>query len=347
MAKISLTDITSGYLSTATYNANNTLIENAIEKQLSRDGTSPNTMSANLDINSNKVVNISDGTNNQDAVSLKQLNDASVVASTIAASAVTVADAGANYAASTAEAAFAELASTSSGEGAAIIGSEDTGGHFAGADVETQLQDIGANYFKKDTSEEATLSGGHPIYTLAETGQSADEGKWQFEANNAKCFLRAANDAEDSFGPVYTVERSGETPTDFLFGCKVSLADNTLDRPTLKDYAVKHNTIVSSSAVITFDFTTGNSFDVVLFENITSITISNPPTAGSFGEIIIKFIQNGTGNWTVGGWPASVLWPGGSAPTITTTATTGTDLITLKTHDAGSTYYGDSSQDYS
>jgi len=67
MAKLTLTDISSGYSSTATINANNALIEAALENTLSRDGTSPNTMSANIDMNSNKIVNLTDPTNNQDA----------------------------------------------------------------------------------------------------------------------------------------------------------------------------------------------------------------------------------------------------------------------------------------
>ena len=58
MAKITLTDIASGYLSLATYNANNVLLEAAIENTLSRDGTSPNTMSADLDMNSNNISNV-------------------------------------------------------------------------------------------------------------------------------------------------------------------------------------------------------------------------------------------------------------------------------------------------
>ena len=74
MAKLTLTDISSGYLSTTTFNANNTLIENALENTLSRDGTSPNTMGANLDMNSNKIVNVTDGTNDQDAATVAQLN---------------------------------------------------------------------------------------------------------------------------------------------------------------------------------------------------------------------------------------------------------------------------------
>lgn len=81
MAKLTLTDISAGYTSTSTINANNALIEAALENTLSRDGTSPNTMSANLDLNSNKVVNVTDPTDNQDASTKKYVDD--LVASSV------------------------------------------------------------------------------------------------------------------------------------------------------------------------------------------------------------------------------------------------------------------------
>jgi hypothetical protein len=58
MAKLTLTDINSGYLTTVTQNTNNALIETAIENTLSRDGTTPNTMGANLDMNNYKITNL-------------------------------------------------------------------------------------------------------------------------------------------------------------------------------------------------------------------------------------------------------------------------------------------------
>jgi len=61
MAKLTLTDVTSGYQTPATINANNALIEAALELTLSRDGTSPNTMTANLDMNTNDIVNVGSG----------------------------------------------------------------------------------------------------------------------------------------------------------------------------------------------------------------------------------------------------------------------------------------------
>lgn len=61
MDKLTTSDLTSLQNETAaisTINANFALVETAIEKTLSRDGTSPNTMSANLDMNSNRVTNL-------------------------------------------------------------------------------------------------------------------------------------------------------------------------------------------------------------------------------------------------------------------------------------------------
>lgn len=61
MAKVTLTDVVNLQNETTAVTAinnNNTLIENAIENTLSRDGTSPNTMGANIDINSYRLINL-------------------------------------------------------------------------------------------------------------------------------------------------------------------------------------------------------------------------------------------------------------------------------------------------
>lgn len=58
MAKLTLNDITAGYASATLYNDNNALIEAALENTLSRDGTTPNTMSADFDMNSNDINNV-------------------------------------------------------------------------------------------------------------------------------------------------------------------------------------------------------------------------------------------------------------------------------------------------
>lgn len=57
MPKLILNDIASGFATTALINSNNTAIEDAVEKTLSRDGTAPNQMEAPLDMNGNMILN--------------------------------------------------------------------------------------------------------------------------------------------------------------------------------------------------------------------------------------------------------------------------------------------------
>lgn len=75
MAKLTLADIAAGYASTTTINNNNALIEAALENTLSRDGTTPNQMSADIDLNSNFVANLGVPTNDAHAATKKYVDD--------------------------------------------------------------------------------------------------------------------------------------------------------------------------------------------------------------------------------------------------------------------------------
>ena len=79
MAKVSLNNISSGFASVDALNTNFDLIETAFDNTLSRDGSSPNTMSADLDMNSYKVLNITDPVSLYDAAT-KNYVDQSVSA---------------------------------------------------------------------------------------------------------------------------------------------------------------------------------------------------------------------------------------------------------------------------
>lgn len=74
MAKLTLNTIGSRYGSIDALNANFDAIETALENTLSRDGTLPNNMDANLDMDSNRIINLADAINNPDAVTLRQVN---------------------------------------------------------------------------------------------------------------------------------------------------------------------------------------------------------------------------------------------------------------------------------
>ena len=74
-------------------------------------------------------------------------------------------------------------------------------------------------------------------------------------------------------------------------------------------------TLTNSSGTVAVDFDASNNFYLSLGANVTTITFSNI-TAGQSGSIFI----NQTGTYTVGGWPGTAKFSGGTAPTITATA---------------------------
>ena len=74
-------------------------------------------------------------------------------------------------------------------------------------------------------------------------------------------------------------------------------------------------TLTNSSGTVVVDFDASNNFYLSLGANVTTITFSNI-TAGQSGSIFI----NQTGTYTVGGWPGTAKFSGGTAPTITATA---------------------------
>lgn len=76
MAKIVLNDTISGYASVTVLNENFAAIEQALENTLSRDGTTPNHMTADLDMNSNDILNVGDISANDIIVDGQSFGDA-------------------------------------------------------------------------------------------------------------------------------------------------------------------------------------------------------------------------------------------------------------------------------
>lgn len=86
MAKLVLTDLDNLQNETSVVsqvNANNTSIETAMEKTLSRDGTSPNSMTAPLDMNSNRILNLPAANALQEPVRLQEFLDATTGSHTV------------------------------------------------------------------------------------------------------------------------------------------------------------------------------------------------------------------------------------------------------------------------
>jgi hypothetical protein len=116
----------------------------------------------------------------------------------------------------------------------------------------------------------------------------------------------------------------------------VSGNDQEMNRVKLKDYS-ETAVVANTGTTYTIDLENGNVFNLTLTGNCT-YTFSNPPASGSAGAFTLIQNQDGAGSRTVT-WPASVEWAGGSAPTITSTASS-TDVFTFITTDGGTTWYG-------
>lgn len=81
----------------------------------------------------------------------------------------------------------------------------------------------------------------------------------------------------------------------------------------------------------------GGSFSLVLSGN-TTFTFADAPATGSSG-FSLKVTQDAGGSGYTVTWPASVKWPGGSAPELTATADK-SDVFVFTTDDAGVSYVG-------
>ena len=122
-------------------------------------------------------------------------------------------------------------------------------------------------------------------------------------------------------------------------------ADQIISAPVLKDVGETCVENLTSGATDTIDLTDGNVHDVTLTANCT-FTFSNPPADGTSGAFTLFLNQDGTGSRTAT-WPSEVKWAGGTAPTLTTTASR-TDILVFTTIDAGTIWYGAvSGQDFS
>ena len=96
-------------------------------------------------------------------------------------------------------------------------------------------------------------------------------------------------------------------------------------------------TVAGSGGTVNIAFATGNIVNMTLTAS-TVLTFSTHVV----GTYIIKLIQGGSGSYTIT-WPGTVIWSGGTAPTLTTTVGK-TDIITLF-HD-GTSFYGTYSLNY-
>lgn len=91
----------------------------------------------------------------------------------------------------------------------------------------------------------------------------------------------------------------------------------SLNTPVFVDYEERFTSPTISAGTLTLNLANGNVFDVALNAAVTTLTISNPPAANNAGSFVLIFTADGTPRAVT--WGASILWPAGTAPTLTST----------------------------
>lgn len=124
------------------------------------------------------------------------------------------------------------------------------------------------------------------------------------------------------------------TSTDTLVGRATTdtLTNKTLTNPTVTNYVESVVSIGNSGTSQTLALTNGTVQTVTMTGNCTFTM----PTATAGKSFILIAVQDGTGSRTA--TFTSVKWAGGTAPTLTTTATTGRDIFAFVSD--GTNWYG-------
>lgn len=124
-----------------------------------------------------------------------------------------------------------------------------------------------------------------------------------------------------------------------LTGLAKLASNNTFTaRQDFTNYTEKGPAAAIAAGTLTLNLSTGTHFEVPLNANINTLTISNVPNpADGVVAFTIAFTADGTPRTIT--WPASVKWPSGTAPTMTSTNTK-IDIITFVSYDAGTSWLG-------
>jgi len=199
MPKLTLSDLASLTNQTsaiALINANNALTTTALENTLSRDGTATNTMSADIDLNSNDLLNV-----NSITATTAVIGGTNIAAQVAAAAASAAAAAVSNTAAG--------ASATAAANAVSAVGAQYT------FDSSTSMADPGTGDFRLNNGTVGSVT------EIAFDATSADTGN-----PDLSDFIAASDDSTNTVAGHIIFKKSG-TPATFAIFSITSVADNT------------------------------------------------------------------------------------------------------------------------
>lgn len=218
-----------------------------------------------------------------------------------------------------------------------------------------QMADVAK--WRDDSSGALTLAGGTTAYTLTTNGvlvTPVDGVKVHAVCNTTNTGASTLNIDGTGVKDIKKVSSAGEADIDagemvanqhYIFeydasadgatGAWVLLNPSGFTGGTIKDYGEAVNAIGSTGGgTQDIDLELGNVVTATVDTSANTFTFSNPPASGTAGSFTL-ILTNG-GSQTVN-WPASVTWPAGGEPTLTSS---GIDVLTFVTVDGGTTWRG-------
>ena len=183
------------------------------------------------------------------------------------------------------------------------------------------IEQIGAGYT-------STFAGGVTINgSLTATSSKAVSSSF---ASTASYVLNAVSSSFASTASFVNTLTQNVTVSGSIF------LSGSLNTATFIDYEERFTSPTIATGVLTLNLANGNVFDVALNAN-TTLTISSPPAANNAGSFVLIFTADG--NPRVVSWGASILWPGGIAPTLTSTNGK-KDVFGFVSLNSGTNWYG-------
>jgi len=184
----------------------------------------------------------------------------------------------------------------------------------------------------------SSLTASKPVFTdaskgLVSTGTlGADQGGTGVANNVAMTVTGSGNFAYTRTLTAATNVTFPTTGTLATLAGSESFTNKTLTNPTVTNYVESVVAIGNSGTTQTLSLTSGTVQTVTMTGNCTFTM----PTATAGKSFILIATQDGTGSRTA--TFTSVKWAGGTAPTLTTTATTGVDILTFVAN--GTSWFG-------
>jgi len=104
----------------------------------------------------------------------------------------------------------------------------------------------------------------------------------------------------------------------------------------IADFTVQHESVSSAAGALALDYDLGQSKDLTLTENITSLTFTNlPAVTNKLLQYEIEIRQDGATAYTIA-WPGNVQFVGGTEPDLSTLGSK--HLVHLRSRDSSGTW---------